>query len=638
MVRSGVVHLVAVVAIIALLNPAARAVEKAKPIELSIDASEVTRKLLHAKLVIPAAPGALTLYYPKWIQGEHAPSGPIADLSGLTITASGKPLAWKRDPVDLFAFHTTVPDGADAVEVALEYLAPSGTGGFSAAASSTARLAVLNWNTVLVYPKGTPVRDIPVRASVTLPRGWKFGCALPVEETKAEATRFGAVSLETLIDSPVLCGQFFKEVPLGTPNGIPHYLDMACDSEAGLALPSEVKGQYERLVTESGALFGARHYRSYRFLLTMSDHVAHFGEEHHECSDNRVPERMFLDDTYRKQSTAWLLSHEFVHSWNGKYRRPAGLCTPDYQEPMKTDLLWVYEGLTEYLGFVLAARSGLYTQQLSRDNLAQVADWAKNQGGRAWRPLEDTATAAPHLYFARGDWAARRRGTDFYDEGALVWLDADTLIREKSGGKKSLDDFCRAFHGGEDGPPTVKPYTFEDVVAGLNGVVAHDWKAFLEKRLRTPGAEPPLDGLTRGGWKLTYTDKPSDLLAARDADHKSTDLTASVGLVLGEDGKVGDVTPAGPADKAGVGPGMKVVAVNGRRLTAERLRQAVAATARGMPLKLLLENNEYFETVTLDYSGGERYPHLERVADSPDRVGDIFRPRAGKPAAAAGGQ
>jgi predicted metalloprotease with PDZ domain len=612
------------------LVPEAQAAGSERPIELSVDATEAPRKLLHARVVIPATPGPLTLYYPKWVQGEHQPNGPIADLSGLKVRAGGRDVAWKRDDLDLYAFHCTVPEGADAVEVTFDYLAPTAKVGYSAGASMTARLAVLNWHLVLMYPKGRPVREQQVRASLTLPAGWKAGTALPVDSTQGATTQFKTVSLEELADSPVLCGAYFKEVSLGPAEGPPHYLVLACDSPAGLELTPALKANYERLVAEAGKLFGARHYRSYRFLVTLSDQVRPTGIEHHECSDNRVPERMLLDDTYRKQATAWLLPHEFVHSWNGKYRRPEGLATDDFQQPMKTRLLWVYEGLTEYLGFVLAARSGLYTPELSRENLAVIADWARNQRGRTWRPLEDTAAAAPHLYSARTDWGSRRRGTDFYDEGALLWLDADTLIREKTGGKKSLDDFCRAFHGGKDGPPEVKPYGFEDIVRTLDGVVAHDWKGFLEKRLIATSAEPPLDGLTRGGWKVVYRDKRGELLKAREGEEKAVDLTAALGLSLKDDGTVVDVVPGKPADKAGVGPGMKVVAVNGRRWSADQLRRAVAETRQGDKVSLLVENGDYFETRALDYSGGEKYPYLERDAGRPDLLADIFRPRAGK--------
>jgi predicted metalloprotease with PDZ domain len=625
------VSAVCVAATLAFLLPAAvRAAEPARTIELSLDATEAPRKLLHARLVIPAAPGPLTLCYPKWIPGEHSPSGPINDLSGLKLRAGGKALAWRRDDVDLYAFHCTVPDGADAVEVTLDYLGSTGKEGFTSGVSMTERLAILNWHLALVYPQGRPVREQLVRASLTLPPGWKHGTALPVESEKGAAVQFKTVSLETLADSPVLCGAHLKEISLGPTEGPRHFLVLACDSPSGLELSAELKAQYERLVAEAGALFGGRHYGSYRFLVTLSDQIREDGIEHHECSDNRLPERFFIDETYRKQWGCWLLPHEYVHSWNGKYRRPDSLATPDFQRPMRTQLLWVYEGLTQYLGLVLAARSGLFGPELSQENFARVADWAGHQRGRTWRPLEDTTVAAPHLYYARDEWASRRRGVDFYDEGALLWLDVDTLIREKSGGKKSLDDFCRAFFGGS-GAPEVKAYTFEDVVKALNDVAAHDWKAFLEKRLRGTEAGPPLDGLARGGWELAYRDKPGDLYRTRDADEKTINLTASVGLLLKDDGQVVDVVPGTAADKAGVGPGMKVIGVNGRRFSGDRLRQAVDATRGGREkLALLLENGEYFKTAPLDYTEGEKYPHLQRVKDKPDVLSDILRARAAK--------
>jgi predicted metalloprotease with PDZ domain len=606
-------------------------VDVSRPIEVRVDAREAPRRLLRATLTIPVRPGPLTLSYPKWIQGEHAPNGPIADLAGLTIRAGTRTIPWQRDDVDLHAFHLIVPDGTDAVDVALEYLSPAAkeTESFTSA-SATPRLAMVHWYTVVVYPGGKSVRDISIRARLTVPDEWKVGTALPVESTSGTTTTFQSVSLETLADSPALCGKHFREIPLGTRSGAPHSLVIACDSAEGLKAEPELVENYRRLVSEAHALFGAHHYRSYRFLMTLSDQLRHNAVEHHECSDNRLPERFFLDDTYRKQWTAWVLAHEYVHSWNGKYRRPEGLATPDFQRPMRTRLLWVYEGLTEYLGFVLAARSGLYTPELSQENFALIADWAKHQGGRTWRPLADTTVSAPFLYGARGDWQSRRRGVDFYDEGALLWLDADTLVREKTDGKKSLDDFCKAFYGGGDTTPEVKPYVFEDIVAALNDVVAHDWKGFLERRLNTAGAEPPLNGLARGGWKLVYRDTPGDLLKARDDDDKSVDLRGTLGLIVKDDGGVVDVIPGSPADRAGVGPSMKVLAVNDRRMSGERLRHAVAATKGGGKIALLLENGDYFQTAVLDYSGGARYPHLERVSSAPDRLGDIFRPRAGK--------
>jgi predicted metalloprotease with PDZ domain len=613
-----------------LIAASASGAEPGRPIELTVDASEAPRKLVHSHLVIPAAPGPLTLYYPKWIQGEHSPTGPINDLSGLRIRAGDKTLAWRRDDLDLYAFHCTVPQGADAVEVSFDYLGGTGKDGFSASNAMTPRLAILNWHLVLLYPKGRPVQEQQIHASLKVPPGWKLGTALPIEANVDGLTRFKTVSLEMLADSPVLTGQHFKEIPLGPSEGPPHFLVLACDSAAGLAVSDKVKEQYERLVAEAGALFGSRHYRSYRFLVSLTEHFGHDAIEHHECSDNRMPERMFLDDSYRKLSPAWVLPHEYVHSWNGKYRRPEGLATSDFQQPMRTKLLWVYEGLTEYLGYVLTARSGLHTPEAMHDICADIADWAGRQQGRTWRPLEDTAVAAPFLYFARPEWASRRRGVDFYDEGALLWLDVDTLIREKTAGKKSLDDFCHIFHGGKGGAPEVKPYAFEDVVAALNEVVAHDWKALLEKRVMATAPEPPLEGLKRSGWKVIYKDTASDLLKARDEDAKTIDLSSSIGLFLKDDGQVTDVIPGKAADKAGIAPGMKLLAIDSRRWSKERLHEALEATTKGEKMHLLFENEDFFKSFTLDYKDGERYPHLERDGDKPDILSEIFAARAKK--------
>jgi predicted metalloprotease with PDZ domain len=419
-----------------------------------------------------------------------------------------------------------------------------------------------------------------------------------------------------------------REVPLVKSDGVPHALVLACDSAAGLELSSKLKENLDRLVIEAGKLFGARHYKQYKFLVTLSDHVAHFGLEHHECSDDRMPERILIDDQIKKGGWAQLLPHEYVHSWNGKYRRPADMVTDDFQQPQRTKLLWVYEGLTQYLGVVLTARSGLWTPEQFRDNLAQIASWATNQRGRVWRPLEDTTVAAQLLYSARSDWGSWRRSVDFYDEGVLLWLEVDTLIRAKTKGERSLDDFCRRFHGGSSGPAMLKPFTFDDLVADLNAVVAHDWKGLLTSRLTATGERAPLQGIESGGWKLGYQAKPSELQKARESDEKVIDLTASVGLMLKEDGQVVDVVPGHAAHKAGVGPGMKLIAVNGRRWTAPGLRAALAATRDGKErVELLLENGDFFRTLALDYRDGERYPVLERDSGKEDLLGAICRPR-----------
>jgi predicted metalloprotease with PDZ domain len=612
------------VAALAWLALSARADE---PITLELDATQAPRKILHAHLVIPVKPGPLVLLYPKWIPGEHSPTGPITDMVGLTITAGGKRLAWRRDDEDLYAIHCQVPEGAKAVEVSLDYLLPAAKEGFSSAASSTAKLALLSWNHVLLYPKGRSIQEQTCQPSVKLPAGWKLGSALTPEKQTNQGTTFAPVSLEMLVDSPVLCGAHFREIRIGPMDGPPHYLDLACDSEDGLQISPELKSKYDRLVAEAGALFGSRHYGSYRFLVSLSENIAHFGLEHHQCSDDRGPERMFTDDDARRV-WATLLSHEFVHSWNGKYRRPADMVTTDFQQAQHTRLLWVYEGLTQYLGVVLAGRSGLWTPEECRDNLAMIAEWAENQRGRTWRPLDDTTAAAPFLYYASASGGAWRRGVDFYDEGVLIWLEVDMMIRRQTDGRKSLDDFCRRFHGGPDTTPVVKPYTLDDVAQALDAIAPYDWKAHLSKRVTAVESTPPLEGIRQGGWKLSYTDKQSDLQKSHETQEKTINLGTALGLILKDDGTVVDVIPGKPAERAGMGPAMKIVAVNSRRFSDLGLRSAIAATANGAGgIQLLIENGDFFTTYKLDYRGGEKYAHLERdPAEKIDRLADILKP------------
>jgi predicted metalloprotease with PDZ domain len=606
---------------------ALRTLAVAAPVTIAVDATEAPRKIFHAHLVVPASPGPLTLFYPKWIPGEHGPTGPITDLAGLRFQAGGKPLAWARDPVDMYAFHCDLPQGADAVQVDLDYLSPAPEEGFSGGASATEELAILSWNQLLLYPKGVDPANLSYAASLRLPQGWKYGTALPVSRDSGGLVEFSAVSLETLIDSPVLAGAHFRTIPLSTDEPGCE-IDIAADGEAALDMRPEQIESYKQLVTEAGTLFGARHYRHYRFLLTLSDHTAHFGLEHHESSDDRVGERALLDPNRGKLMTG-LLPHEYVHSWNGKYRRPAGLATPDYQEPMQGELLWVYEGLTSYLGYVLTGRCGLLAPEESREGLALDAADMDHRVGREWRPLQDTAVAAQLLYGAAPQWAYWRRGTDFYREGLLVWLEADARIRQQTHGARSLDDFCRRFHGAPSGAPMVKTYTFDDIVATLNDVAPYDWRGFLRTRLEATGEHAPLGGVEACGWKLGYGDSLPSLLRARETVDEVVDLSCSVGLRLKEDGTILDVVPGLAAAKAGVGPGMKVVAVDGRKFKRRVAREAIrAARSAPAPLDLLVENGEYFKHFAVDYHGGERYPRLERDASRPDLLEAILKPAA----------
>lgn len=614
-------------AVTVTLSSAPRALPaEARHATLSVDASEAPRRILHAKLTLPARPGPLTLRYPKWIPGEHGPTGPLADVAGLVIRAGGKALAWQRDDVDLYAVRTTVPAGASSVEVSFDYLAPGDRGGYSSGGSTTAQLMALEWNLVVMYPDNVPQAELQVTPRLTLPHGWKWASALEAAATHGDSVTFKPVSLEMLVDSPVIAGAFFRAYPLGPGGKEPaHELDVVADSEAALQLePSHLKA-LERLVVEAGALFGARHYHRYHFLLTLSDKVAHFGLEHHQSSDNRTRERTLIDGDARKLASS-LLPHEFVHSWNGKFRRPAGLATGGFDKPMRGDLLWVYEGLTSYLAWVLAGRSGLATPDWSREDLASIADSMETRAGRRWRPLEDTAIAAQVI---RGqNWQSWRRSLDYYPEGVLLWLDVDATIRQRSGGAKSLDDFCRAFFGGPNRGPEVKPYTFDDVVAALDGVVANDWRAFLRARVDAVTPHAPLGGVTTGGWRLAYSDKPNERLGAIAKEEKIELLTDSLGFTMKQDGDVIDVIPGTPAYKAGLGPGMKIVGVDGRKLAHDTLSDALKlGKGKRAPLELLVLNGDYYKTLKVDYHGGARHPHLAREAGKPDLLEAITRPR-----------
>ena len=597
----------------------------AAPIQLRVDATGAPANIVHAHLTIPAAAGPMTLFYPKWIPGEHSPSGPLVGLTGLKFTASGAPVPWQRDPVDMFAFHVDVPPNANSLEVDLDYLAPAEGAIFTAGASTSPRLAVLSWNSVLLYPGGTTSDALQFEPSLRIPQGWSFATPLEVRAAGNEI-RFETVSLTTLVDSPVQMGAELRKIEIPNGTGLRHTIDLASENAFALETPADFGQQYSRLVAEATLLFGANHYRHYDWLLTLSDRVAHFGLEHHEASDDRTSENAVRDENARKWLSG-LLAHEFVHSWNGKYRRPAGLATPNYDVPMRGELLWVYEGLTEFLGELLPWRSGLVTAEDYRDDLAATAAEMSQHVGRTWRPLADTAVAAQILYGIGGPGTAWRRSVDFYPEGTLIWLDVDMTIRSLTGGKRSLDNFCRAFYGGSSGHPEMKPYTFDDVVAALNAVAPHDWRSFLNKRLTSTDPTPPLAGIEAAGWRLIYNDKPNAYIAAQESAHKSSYFNSSLGFTVREGDAIGDVIPGSPAARAGVPAGGKIVAVNGRRFSREGLQDVVkASVANSAPIELIVESGEFFTTYRIDYHGGARYAHLERVEGKPDLLEQLGRP------------
>jgi len=601
----------------------------AQSIQLSVDLSDAPRNLYHSQLTIPVKPGPLTLVYPEWIPGNHRPSGPIANVTGVKMEAGGQTLAWERDPVDMYAFHVNVPAGASELHVSLDTITNDASAGASGPAATT-NVLDLNWNQVVLYPQGANSDDVQVEASATPPQGWKFGTALPVATvTKGgtnEIIRFKPVSLTTLVDSPLIAGDHYRRIELTKPGETPaHVIDMVSESEAGLAMTPADEAAYRKLVAETGALFGARHYLDYHFLWTLSDEAGHHGLEHHQSSDNSTEERTLLDPDLHLLM-ADLLPHEFTHSWNGKYRRPAGLATRNYQDPMVGDLLWVYEGLTDYLGRVLAVRSGLWSPEQYREALAATAAMLDHRPGRTWRPLEDTARSVQILRLLGSEWQSWRRGLDYYPEGELIWLEVDTMIRGQTNGQKSLDDFCRLFHGGESGPPKVVPYTFDDVVSALNQVAPYDWAGLLKERVNATKAGAPLAGIERGGWRLAYDDQPNLFIHTSESFDKYVNAAYSLGFLVNKDGEFLDVIYGSPAYLAGIGPGMNLVAVNGRAWSKDVLHDALNdSKGSNQPIDLLVENAKFYKTYSIAYHDGIRNPHLERTAAS-DVLGEILKP------------
>jgi predicted metalloprotease with PDZ domain len=602
------------------------------PARLEVDLREAPQHIFHARLSLPVTAGPLTIVYPKWIPGEHAPTGPIVDFVGLKITGGGKDIPWRRDDLDMFAFHVEVPTGVDTLNLSYNYLSPADASNSREKQSSTAKLAILNWYMVTLYPQGPKTDDLTYVASLRLPAGWKYGTALPVAKESPELIEFAPASLSTVIDSPVIAGEYLRHIDLSPGQTPAHIVHAAADGPGPLeATPAEVQ-HMRQLVAETGAVFNARHYRRYDFLLTLSDRMPQDGVEHHESSDDRTEENFFLDPG--SFETSDLLAHEFTHSWNGKYRRPAGLATPDYQTPMKGDLLWVYEGLTQYYGVVFSARSGITPLNLFREELASTGAYLNDRPGRTWRDLQDTAVAAQVLYSAPAESASWRRGVDYYDEGTLIWLEADTIIRKQTDGKKSLDDFCRAFHGGESTPPKVVPYTFDDVVAAMNEIAPYDWRTFFTSRLQSHGPGAPLGGIENSGWKLVYTDVPNEYERIGELSLQAVEFQFSLGIIVrlpgGEDsGHLYDVIPGSPAAGVGLAAGMRLIAVNGRKWSPDILHDAIARAKNSKnSIELLVENGDFFQTYRIDYHGGARYPHLEPISGKADLLTEITKMKA----------
>jgi predicted metalloprotease with PDZ domain len=596
-------------------------------ITLDVDASDIARGIFRVRERIPVAQaGLMTLLYPEWLPGKHAPRGAINLLSGIEIRAGGEPLQWRRDPVNVYAFHVDVPEGARALELTFQFVSPTQTN--QGRVVVTREMLNLQWEAVLLYPAGHYASRIRVVPSVELPASWRFGGALDGAVTSGETTRFAETDLETLVDSPLFAGKHYRLVELDAEAVRPVRLHLFADRPDQLAATDAQIAAHRRAVQQAYRLFGSQHFDHYDFLLALTDRMGSIGLEHHRSSENGV-EGIYFTDWSRATSERDLLPHELVHSWNGKFRRPADLWTPSFDTPMRGSLLWVYEGLTQYYGFVLAARSGLWSQEDTRAALAMTAATYQHRVGREWRSVADT-TNDPILSARRpAPWRSWLRNEDYYSEGLLVWLDVDTLIRERTNGARSLDDFARAFFGINDGSWAPVTYTLDDVVAALHGVLANDWEAFFRKRIYEAGAEAPLDGLARGGYRLVFKDERSEFQREAEAYQRNADFSYSLGLLLGENGNVTGVQWDGPAFNQGVTVGTQVVAVNGVSHGNDLLRRAVtAAKTDGTPIELLLRSGDQYRTIALDYRDGLRYPHLERNAATTDHLTEILSPRA----------
>ena len=595
-------------------------------IALHVDASDTAQGIFRVHETIPVKAGALTLLYPQWIPGDHSPTGPIAMLAGLKLSANGKPLRWKRDEYNVYAFHLDVPAGIASIDAKFQFLSPR-DGGFEI----TDRMMDMEWSKVALYPAGYFSRDITFAPSVTLAHGWQLGTALETTSQSDDTTTFKPVTFNNLVDSPIYAGKYFKRVDLNPGGKAPVHLDIVADAPKYLEMTPEQLKVHRALVTQAVMLFGSHHYDHYDFLFSLSDVLAGNGTEHHQSSEDGMGADYF---------TAWkdaapgrdLLAHEYVHSWNGKFRRPADLWTPNFNVPMGDSLLWVYEGQTQYWGFVLTARAGLWSPQEFRDALAMTAaNYDRNRAGFQWRTLEDTtndATAARRSSLPYRSW---QMSEEYYSGGQMMWLEVDAKLRSLTHDQKSLDDFASAFFGVDNGSYVTRTYTFDDVVAALNGVAKYDWASFLHARVDT--LDPPLEnGIAATGWKLVYTDQESayekQYNSRPEPSRHLYNFAWSIGLTMNDKGQVNDVRWDGPAFKAGVSTGATLAAVNGQTYSSDVLKSAImAAKDSKTPIQLLLKYQGVYKTVPVDYHDGLQYPHLVRIAGTPDYLSEMIAAR-----------
>jgi predicted metalloprotease with PDZ domain len=591
-------------------------------IDLKIDATDTRRAVYRVSQTIPlpADTRQLTLLYPEWLPGNHSPKGPINLVSDVRFLVDGKPVAWKRNPLDVYAFDLTLPAGAKAVTAQFVHTSP--VTGSEGRVTMTQEMLNLQWEKMSFYPAGHYTRRIAVKPTVKVPGGWTVYTALDGQSRSGDTVTWKPVDYETLVDSPIFAGKYAQQWQIGDNVR----LDVVADKPSELALAPQNLAAFKALIKEADALFGARHFDHYDMLLALTDRMGGIGLEHHRSAENQ-----FEPDAFTKwDEMDWdhnVVSHELVHSWNGKFRRPADLWTPDYRTPMQGSLLWVYEGQTQFWGYVLSARSGMMPVQDVRDALAQTAAYYDTLPGRQWRPLIDT-TNDPIINQRRPQsWTSWQRSEDYYSEGQLIWLEVDSKIRELTGGTRSINEFARAFFGINPGDQGVATYTFDDVVRTLNTVAPFDWATYLNERVNAVREHAPLDWIAAGGYRLVYRDTPSAYWTAREQARKVLDLTFSMGLVIGEGGAVRTVSWDSPPFNAGLTNGTTIVAVNGAAYSHDAMREAVrAAAGTRAPIRVLIKQGDHYREVSIDYHDGLRYPTLERVGTGPSNLDALLSP------------
>lgn len=586
---------------------------------LLVDETQAFRRIAFVHEQIRVQPGPLALAFPRWIPGEHGPTGPIENLAAIRVRSGDVTLPWTRDPDDINTIKIDVPPNTNTVTVDFDTLLEN---------TISDHQLLLNWNTTVLYPRGIDKRELLIAPSILLPPGWKQGSSLPVINRDAGRITFATTSLERLIDSPVLAGGFFRAVPLASK--WPAELDFTGDSQSAIdkADDAHAFALFGKLIDQDQAMFGFRHWQTMHLLVSQSDALPYDGLEHEDSPYDAIGDAGLSKADVLK-GVGWpLLAHEQSHSWDGKYRRPGELYSkPDYQGPERATLLWVYEGLNEYIGMLLATRAGFNDPAYMRDLLGRDASRFALEPGRAMTPLVDTATENWVLRGVYGGWNSLRRGQDYYDEGALIWLRADTLIREQSHDRVTLDDFLRSFFGQRDTAPIVVPYTRADVETALSAICPYDWHSFFEKYVYQANSLPPTDGLEAAGWRLIYNSTPNNKPFWADLPHAPSYFAwASIGMDLQKDGTIWDVLPGSPAYDAGLGPGMTVLAVDGNAFSPDLLDESIAHPRSGKTT-LVVRNFATVETHEIYYTGGVRYPHLERIPGTHDYLTEILTPR-----------